>query len=158
VNRAVEAALEANRMTAAERGVKLEPLTGPVLAVRADAGQLQRIISNLVRNSVEAAPPNGWVRVSVESSADRVTIAVEDSGPGPTAEDVPHLFDPFFSGREAGRGRGLGLSVAWQLARQNGGSVSFNPTADGTTRFTLSLPSAPALDVSSPASEERRSA
>ena len=51
-----------------------------------------------------------------------------------------HLFDPFYSGRSAGRGRGLGLSAAWRLARQHGGDVRFDAAAVGVTRFVLSLP------------------
>jgi signal transduction histidine kinase len=51
-----------------------------------------------------------------------------------------HLFDPFFSGRSAGRGRGLGLPTAWRLARNNGGDVVFAGTSGEATRFVLSLP------------------
>ena len=49
--------------------------------------------------------------------------SLEDNGPGPTPLDREHLFDPFYSGRKAGRGPGLGLPAAWQLARQHGGDV-----------------------------------
>jgi len=54
---------------------------------------------------------------------DAITIAVEDNGPGPEAAQRPLLFDPFFSGRTAGRGRGLGLPIAWRLAHLQGGDV-----------------------------------
>jgi signal transduction histidine kinase len=68
-------------------------------------------------------------------------VFVEDSGPGPAPEQRPHLFDPFYSGRSAGRGRGLGLPLAWRLARQQGGDVSLEPARPGQpTRFVLSLP------------------
>ena len=50
------------------------------------------------------------------------------------------MFDPFYSGREAGRGRGLGLSIAWRLARQLGGDVRFDDVSGSPTRFVLSLP------------------
>jgi signal transduction histidine kinase len=65
---------------------------------------------------------------------------VEDSGPGPAEADLDHLFDPFYSGREAGRGRGLGLAIAWRLARVNGGDVRYAPVPGGPTRFVLELP------------------
>jgi len=65
---------------------------------------------------------------------------VEDSGPGPSSNQREHLFDPFYSGRLAGRGRGLGLPTAWRLAREHGGDVRFDPLPQGPTRFVLSLP------------------
>src|SRR5207302_476622 len=74
--------------------------------------------------------------------AAHVEIVIEDNGPGPAALEREHLFDPFFSGRPAGRGRGLGLPTAWRLARQHGGDVRFMRPADGPTRFVLTLPRA----------------
>jgi two-component system, NtrC family, sensor kinase len=64
---------------------------------------------------------------------------VEDGGPGLTAEAAEHAFDPFYCGRSAGRGRGLGLPTAWQFVRQNGGELRYAPAPDGPTRFVVSL-------------------
>ena len=141
-----------------ESGVRLDfvPTELEPIAVQADPGQVRHAVGNLVRNAVEAAGTNGWVRVAATAADSVVTIAVEDSGPGPSADTVPHLFDPFFCGREAGRGRGLGLSVAWQLARQNGGSVVFAPVPGGPTRFVLTLPAA--HDVPTEIPTDRRTA
>ena len=71
---------------------------------------------------------------------DRLHLVVEDSGPGLTSAQREHLFDPFYSGRQAGRGRGLGLSTAWRLAREHGGDVSLDDPSEGPTRFVLGLP------------------
>jgi signal transduction histidine kinase len=106
-----------------------------------DPTQARQALDHLIRNAVEAAPVGGWVRVSARREGGTVTIAVEDSGPGPAEADLDHLFDPFFSGREAGRGRGLGLAVAWRLVRVNGGNVRYAPVPGGPTRFVLELPS-----------------
>ena len=65
---------------------------------------------------------------------------VEDSGTGPAPSQREHLFDPFYSGRLAGRGRGLGLPTAWRLAREHGGDVRYESVSGGPTRFVLSLP------------------
>ena len=72
-----------------------------------------------------------------EDAGSFVRFVVEDSGPGLTAEAAEHAFDPFFCGRQAGRGRGLGLPTAWRLARQNGGDVRHEPAPDGATRFVV---------------------
>jgi two-component system NtrC family sensor kinase len=107
----------------------------------ADPRQLRTALTCLLRNAVEAAPPDGWVRLHVQTpSPDRLDFIVEDSGTGPAPEQRPHLFDPFYSGRQAGRGRGLGLPTAWRLAREQGGDVRFEELPDGPTRFVLSLP------------------
>ena len=128
---------------AEEKGLSLTTdLSGfdRTLAVEADPQQLRQALGHLVRNAVEAAPRGGWVRVGAQSLARSVRLTVDDSGPGPAADHVPHLFDPFFSGRSAGRGRGIGLSIAWRLAQLNGGDVRYAPRPDGTTRFTLTVP------------------
>ena len=106
----------------------------------ADGAQVKTMIHHLVRNAIDAAGANGWVKVSVDSEEECLTVIVEDSGPGLTASQRVHLFDPFYSGRDAGRGRGLGLSIAWRLATANGGDVRFVPLPAGPTRFVLTLP------------------
>jgi signal transduction histidine kinase len=125
---------------AQERHVRLE-----VEAARAgvwlegDPAQLREALRAVVRNAVEAAPPDGWARVSWVAAEDGcdVSVTVEDSGPGLTPDAALHAFDPFYSGRSAGRGRGLGLSAAWQLTRQNGGSLLL--ACDCPARFVLTL-------------------
>ncbi len=128
------------------------------LAAFADAEQVRTALVCLLRNAVEAAPADGWARVRVvEPVAEaRIEVAVEDGGPGPDPAQRPALFDPFYSGRAAGRGRGLGLPVAWRLARQQGGDVRLDaaPPA-GPTRFILSLPRISEEDAA-PAVPERR--
>src|SRR5205814_621844 len=93
-----------------------------------DPAQMRTVLTALIRNAIEAAPPAGWARLSIEQTPNGLALVMEDSGPGPTLADREHLFDPFYSGRKAGRGRGLGLSTAWQLARLHGGLVRFDGT------------------------------
>jgi signal transduction histidine kinase len=128
---------------ARERGVRLEiPESPPGCRLRADAKQIRQALSALVRNGIEAAGTGGWTRVSVSIRGDAIAFSVEDSGSGLTADAAAHAFDPFYCNRSAGRGRGLGLPTAWQLARQNGGEVRFVPRTSGPTLFTLTIPSA----------------
>ncbi len=129
---------------AAPKRVRLEMTARPErLAVHADAEQVRTALTCLLRNAIEAAPADGFARlVLVEpGGADCVEVLVEDSGTGPSGEQRLHLFDPFYSGRSAGRGRGLGLPIAWRLARQQGGDLHLEPARPGApTRFVLSLP------------------
>jgi two-component system, NtrC family, sensor kinase len=129
---------------AGERRVRLVcPVPEAAAAVRADPAQVRAALTALLRNAIEAAPAGGWAGVRLErDEVGRVVLAVEDSGPGPGPLAREHLFDPFFSGRSAGRGRGLGLSTAWRLARQHDGDLRFEGRHDGVTRFSLILPAA----------------
>ncbi len=108
--------------------------------VFADTKQLERMVKSLIKNGIEAAHAGGWVRLRVREQNNRVELSVEDSGTGIPEEIREHLFDPFFSGRNAGRGRGLGLPAAWRLARENGGEVILASTPNLPTRFILTLP------------------
>jgi signal transduction histidine kinase len=132
---------------AAERRVRVEVAARPErFAVHADAAQVRQALACLFRNAIEAAPPQGWARLEVRPGGPGtgVEVAVEDSGPGPAAAQRAALFDPFYSGRSAGRGRGLGLPIAWRLARQQGGDVRLEDHCPGQpTRFLLTLPPPP---------------
>jgi two-component system, NtrC family, sensor kinase len=127
---------------AKNRSVTLESLAaGPPLSLDADSGQIRTALTCLVRNAIEATPVGGWVRVRLEAVPEvRLDVVIEDSGPGPEVRLREHLFDPVFSGRQAGRGRGLGLPTAWAMARQHCGNVRLASAPGEPTRFVLSLP------------------
>jgi signal transduction histidine kinase len=110
-------------------------------SVCADPAQVSEALSCLLRNAIEAAPPEGWAGIRLETPTNgQVEVVVEDSGPGLAPAQREHLFDPFYSGRQAGRGRGLGLPTAWRLARLQGGDVRYVALPEGPTRFVLRLP------------------
>ena len=140
-NGLVRAVVESLQEPAHEREVKLvcpEPPAG--LEIHADGGQIRLALAGLLRNAVEAASAEGWAGIRILVTDDEsLEFIVEDNGPGPTATIQEHMFDPFYSGRTAGRGRGLGLATAWRLARQNGGDVVYAGHDAGITRF-LRLP------------------
>lgn len=137
-----EAATAAVSVLAQARQVALTCEPGAeAIRLYADRKQLLSGLAALLRNAVDAAGSGGWARVRVEATTPgEVAWVVEDSGPGPAPDQLEHLFDPFYSGRVAGRGRGLGLPTAWRLARQHGGDVSFATAAGGPTRFVLRVP------------------
>jgi len=108
--------------------------------IRGDEMQLRQALQHLLRNALEASGSEATIVLMARMQQNHCEIIVEDGGRGPDPAIVPHLFDPFFSGRSAGRGRGLGLSVAWRLAQQNGGDVSYAPSPNHPSRFVLRLP------------------
>jgi len=115
------------------------------LMVRMGIGELEQVISNLVINALDAiAEQTGIIRVRVvRAGSGMVVIDVEDNGPGVRSEDVPHIFDPFFSTKEIGAGTGLGLTVVYGMVTDVGGRVEIEHSADlGGARFVVSLPRA----------------
>ena len=72
-----------------------------------------------------------------------LAITVADDGPGIPAEVRQHAFDPFYCGRTAGRGLGMGLAKCWRILRQLGGDVDLARRAEGGTLVTLWLPAEP---------------
>jgi len=132
---------------AVKKGVRLTldcPATP--LPVRMGIGELEQVLSNLVINGLDAvAERTGMIRVRVAEAENRlVAIEVEDNGPGVAAEDVAHIFDPFFSTKEIGAGTGLGLTVVYGMVTDVGGTVEVERSAHlGGARFIVSLPCAP---------------
>ncbi len=121
------------------------------LTIVADESLVAAALKSLCRNALEALGSGGMVQVSVErveSSADdgvpSVRLVVEDDGPGLTEEVRHHAFDPFYSGREAGRGLGLGLSKCWRVVTMHGGRVEVASEVGRGSRFTMLLPLQPA--------------
>jgi signal transduction histidine kinase len=115
------------------------------LRIHGDFEMLRTALGCLVRNAIEAAPPRGWVRLSSALHEARlgeswIEIRVEDNGPGIADGVREHIFDPFFSGRSAGRGVGLGLCQAWRAAELHHGQVHFVSEQGQPTRFMLTLP------------------
>ena len=136
------ALLEKVRGDAAEAESRIDIHPDADSVVRADGEQIRAALGHLVRNALEAVGPDGRVTLGSTIHDDRIEIHIDDGGPGPDENAIEHLFDPFFSGRSAGRGRGLGLSIAWALAKNNGGDVRWAGREPGRTRFTLTLPKA----------------
>jgi len=85
-------------------------------------------------------PDSGRVKVSVTQTKKATTIKVCDNGPGVSAEQREHIFNPFYAGRQAGRGLGLGLSKAWRIVTLHGGRIDVAAAPDGGAVFTLVLP------------------
>jgi two-component system NtrC family sensor kinase len=108
--------------------------------VSADPDQLRTALQQVVRNAIEASRARGPVIIRLEASPDQAEIVVEDSGPGPCRQQIPHLFDPFYCGRSAGRQAGLGLSIAWRLLKENGGQLRYAPQGSIPGRFVLQIP------------------
>jgi len=130
---------------AATRGHALEhgPCAGELVA-RADAHKVEQIVLNLLSNAVKFTPEGGRIAVACGVAADRVAIAVSDTGPGIPPDQRGAVFEPFVQlGRSftnPQEGTGLGLAISRDLARAMGGDLTVDDAPGGGARFTLLLP------------------
>ena len=119
--------------------------------VHADPDMIHQVLVNLVKNALEASAAPSVVEVAVqgrrdptgEEEVDGIVVEVLDRGPGFAEEDLPHLFEPFFSRKS--NGTGLGLYVCHGFVQRHDGRLRAENRRGGGARFVLELPRVPAL-------------
>lgn len=129
------------RPEAEERGVllSLEPSAHQARAW-SDPDGLRHLADTFLRNAVEATPKGGSVRVVSEGDLSTIRWRVHDNGRGINPVEAKHLFDPFFCGRAAGRGHGLGLPRAARFLALCGGDVRWSSTPGAGSNFEIRMP------------------
>ncbi len=127
------------------RGIRLVGDPRPTTSgkVWADPEPLRHVADMLLRNALEATPGGGSVFVASVGDEDTLRWTVKDSGRGLTPHEVAHLFDPFFCGRQAGRGLGLGLPRVATVAERAGGEITWQSTPGQGTSFQFKIPLVP---------------
>jgi len=124
---------------AEKRGVGIEIATDPGLpAVEMDRERIFQVLRNLLENAVQHTPVGGRVKLSVRPTEGSVELEVRDTGPGFRDQDLPHLFDPFFSRRSGGTG--LGLAIVRRVVEQHGGEVAAANQPGGGASVRVWLP------------------
>jgi PAS domain S-box-containing protein len=152
-------AVSLRRLVGAGVEVVTELQPGPA-SVRADAGQLEQVLVNLVLNARDAmagggrltvrtagreagSPPGGPALSAGGPPPGRwVSLAVSDTGEGLSPEARAHLFEPFFTTKGPGKGTGLGLATVWAIVKQSGGEIEVDSARGRGTTFTVWLPAA----------------
>ena len=112
------------------------------VVVDGDADHLEQLVLILLDNAFKYTLPSGEVRLDAHATGTDVVITVRDTGLGILAEDMPHVFDRFYRGRNASTagGTGLGLAIARWIASQHGGRVDCASTPGEGSTFTVHLP------------------
>ncbi|WP_367873210.1 ATP-binding protein [Luteolibacter sp. Populi] len=126
-----------------EHATKIERELAPA-PVQGDPHSLAMVVQNLISNALVHPPEGGTVRIRTASGATEAVLEVSDSGPGISAEHLPHLFDRFYRA-DSSRGQvnghaGLGLAIARSVVESHGGSIEVRSSGVGSV-FQVTLPS-----------------
>jgi nitrogen fixation/metabolism regulation signal transduction histidine kinase len=124
-------------------GATLEIRTEQLPPVRADRNQIAQVLTNLIKNSLEATKEVSQPRVLISLVAQAghpevQCLTVTDNGPGVQQEDLERLFEPYVTTKV--EGTGLGLPISQRIAVEHGGDLAYRTAEGGGAQFELSLP------------------
>ena len=135
-------AIDQSTPLAEQRPIKLVNLGGPDGVVMCDRERVLQVFDNIVGNAIKFSSPGDTVRLAVESSPDECTFSVRDAGPGIPQQQLPLLFDRFWTSPRAtaGSGTGLGLAIARGIVVAHGGRIWVESAPGEGTSFFFALP------------------
>jgi PAS domain S-box-containing protein len=141
LNDIVRAAEELSHTQLRHSGIELRlELTDGLPPVVGDATELEQVLLNLITNAAHASEKGQAVVVSTNAGDGFARISVKDEGHGMSEETKKHVFDPFFTTRVRQGGSGLGLSIAYGLVEEQGGTIGVDSEVGRGTTITVSLP------------------
>jgi two-component system sensor histidine kinase BaeS len=112
--------------------------------ILADPHWLHQVITNVLTNALKFTPAPGLVTIATGAAGAGAVMTITDTGTGILADELPHIFDRFWRGRQASQtsGSGIGLAIAAELTRAHGGQLSASSQPGQGTQVTLTLPRA----------------
>jgi signal transduction histidine kinase len=151
----VESTVHRFEAEARARGVRLSTASrGGTTKARCAPDKIERVLANLITNSLRYTPSGGQIKVTVAGAGAAVFISVEDTGVGIAPDVTERVFEPFWRADEARNsasgGAGLGLAIARGLIEAQGGRIWAEPPPRGGTRISFVLPAADAENAEPP--------
>lgn len=110
------------------------------LLIDVDHQRFQQVLINLLQNAADVIGSGGRIHIDARRENNGTRLSVADNGPGIAPEDLPRIFDPFFSTKAVGKGTGLGLFIVHEIIGQHGGTVSVDSQPGQGTRFSIHIP------------------
>lgn len=126
------------RRQAEKQGVVLNVTYGPLPQFRFDPEKIRQALINILKNALEVLESGGIITISTGCSDTTVTVAITDNGPGIRQQDLPLIFEPFFTRK--GAGTGLGLSITQRIIEEHHGTLTVESDGSTGTTFRIALP------------------
>ena len=124
-------------------GIHVQPQLDPALPLcQCDAAQIEQVLLALIMNAMDAMPQGGnlWFSTSASREQNCIRIVVRDDGSGIAPEILPHLFEPFLTTKETGKGVGLGLAISQSILERHNGRIEVQSEVGRGTTFAITLP------------------
>ena len=134
----MEAVLHLCSQKITEKKIRVSCSLPPDLYIQADINQTKQIWINVILNAIESMDEQGKLDICGYFAGQMAVVEVEDNGQGVTPEDKYRIFEPFFSTKA--NGVGLGLSITYQLIKENGGTIDLNSQPGSGTTMIIRLP------------------
>ena len=138
LNRVVSDTMLLMRRPCERQQVALAMEAGTIPPVRLDPEKIKQAVLNIIRNAQEALAGGGRITVATAVREGCAVVSIGDDGSGIAAEDLPLIFEPFFTRK--GAGTGLGLSITQRIVEEHGGKIQVESAPGQGTLFTISLP------------------
>jgi signal transduction histidine kinase len=119
----------------------------PLPDVCVDPERVAQVVSNVVGNAIKFTPRGAAITISAAAAADHVLVSVKDTGPGISAEHLPHVFDRYWQSSRRNRGAGLGLPIAKAIIEAHHGRIWAESTEGRGATFHFTLPTRPPADL-----------
>jgi signal transduction histidine kinase len=107
-----------------------------------NSGKLQQVLVNLMLNAKDAMPSGGRLEIKARRNNGSILIDITDTGEGMTEEVLSHIYDPFYTTKDVGRGTGLGLAVSYGIIQEHAGRIFVESKPGSGTHFQVKLPAA----------------
>ncbi len=108
--------------------------------LQGNRNKMNQALLNILFNAIQAIEGEGTIRISTKSDNRYLFILIEDSGCGISQEDLPRIFDPFYTTKEPGKGTGLGLSISYTIIREHQGNIQISSKLGEGTSVTITIP------------------
>ena len=138
----LDEAVDMHEPIASERGIKITRDCGVRgVSLYADRNRLVQVFGNLLGNALKFCRPGDVVAVRSKRDGDRMTVFIADTGPGIPSNELPHIFEPYWSGRAGKKkGTGLGLFITKAIIEAHGGTIDVDSEEGKGARFDVTLP------------------
>jgi len=141
VNAAIQDSLMVLHNQCKNRDLRIDTQFGAVPDVMGNFGSLGQVFMNIIKNSIEAVPPEkGIISLSTASRNGVIAVECSDNGPGIPEETRKDIFKPFYTTKEVGKGTGLGLYISHEIIKRHGGSIHAGDRPGGGTIIRIEIP------------------